>query len=183
MPGVRHLTLKKEATRPAALNFVRQQERFECCTEACNHQRPRQGLGGACPGDAYTPSARVDEPPPEPAYPCHDRSVRGTRCGRLCIGQRKINLSQVFAGQTAGIREVEDRIWLVSFLDFDLGFFDQEEGRVEPAPHPFVPEEVLTMSPGRTPQRWSGRRDSNPRLPAPKAGALPDCATPRHYPL
>ena len=25
----------------------------------------------------------------------------------------------------------------------------------------------------------SGRRDSNPRHPAPKAGALPDCATPR----
>ena len=26
---------------------------------------------------------------------------------------------------------------------------------------------------------WSGRRDLNPRPPAPKAGALPDCATPR----
>jgi hypothetical protein len=28
--------------------------------------------------------------------------------------------------------------------------------------------------------RWSGREDSNLRPPAPKAGALPDCATPRH---
>ena len=27
--------------------------------------------------------------------------------------------------------------------------------------------------------RWSGRRDSNPRPSAPKADALPDCATPR----
>src|SRR5262245_10595895 len=26
---------------------------------------------------------------------------------------------------------------------------------------------------------WSGREDSNLRLPAPKAGALPNCATPR----
>jgi hypothetical protein len=26
---------------------------------------------------------------------------------------------------------------------------------------------------------WSGRGDSNPRPPAPKAGALPNCATPR----
>ncbi|SJM89104.1 hypothetical protein CRENPOLYSF1_100015 [Crenothrix polyspora] len=26
---------------------------------------------------------------------------------------------------------------------------------------------------------WSGWRDSNPRHPAPKAGALPNCATPR----
>jgi methylenetetrahydrofolate dehydrogenase (NADP+)/methenyltetrahydrofolate cyclohydrolase len=27
---------------------------------------------------------------------------------------------------------------------------------------------------------WSGQRDSNPRPPAPKAGALPDCAIPRY---
>ena len=27
--------------------------------------------------------------------------------------------------------------------------------------------------------RWSGRRDLNPRPPAPKAGALPNCATSR----
>ena len=26
---------------------------------------------------------------------------------------------------------------------------------------------------------WSGRLDSNQRPPAPEAGALPDCATPR----
>ena len=29
---------------------------------------------------------------------------------------------------------------------------------------------------------WSGRRDSNPRPSAPKADALPGCATPRHIP-
>ncbi len=38
--------------------------------------------------------------------------------------------------------------------------------------------------PSRTPRlrtggRWSGRRDSNPRPPVPKTGALPSCATPR----
>ena len=29
-------------------------------------------------------------------------------------------------------------------------------------------------------EKWSGRLDSNQRPPAPKAGALPGCATPRH---
>ena len=29
--------------------------------------------------------------------------------------------------------------------------------------------------------KWSGRRDSNPRPSAPKADALPDCATPRQH--
>ena len=35
------------------------------------------------------------------------------------------------------------------------------------------------MSPGRTPVTWSGRQDSNLRPSAPKADALPGCATPR----
>jgi len=53
----------------------------------------------------------------------------------------------VFAGQIVGIREVADEIWLVSFMDYDLGFFDREKGRVEPALNPFGPDKVLTMSP------------------------------------
>jgi len=38
-----------------------------------------------------------------------------------------------------GIREVADKIWLVSFMEYDLGFFDQDEGRVEPTANPFIP--------------------------------------------
>jgi putative transposase len=142
-----HLTLKKEATKPAAFNFLQQQERFDRFIEVYNNERPHQALNGAYPGDLYTPSARLYRPPPEPEYPYHDRSIRVTRCGRLCIGRRKINLSNVFAGRTVGIREVDDQVWLVSFMDYDLGFFDQDEGRVEPAPNPFVPDKVLTMCP------------------------------------
>ena len=56
-------------------------------------------------------------------------------------------LSTVFAGQLVGIREVEDHIWLVSFMDYDLGFFDNERGRVKPGPNPFAPDKVLTMCP------------------------------------
>ena len=115
--------------------------------EVYNNQRPHQALNGVYPGAVYTPSARVYRPPDEPKYPYHDRTIRVTRCGRLCIGKRKINLSTVFAGQIVGIREVADEIWLVSFMDYDLGFFDKEKGRVEPAPNPFAGDKVLTMSP------------------------------------
>jgi len=86
---------------------------------------------------------RVPDPP---EYPFHDRTVRVTQCGRICIGKRKINLSIVFAGQFVGIREVDDKLWLVSFLDFDLGFFDEAAARVEPGANPFA-SKVLTMSP------------------------------------
>ena len=51
-----------------------------------NQERPHQALNGAYPGDLYTPSARVYQPPPEPEYPYHDRTVRVSQCGRICIG-------------------------------------------------------------------------------------------------
>jgi putative transposase len=141
------LTLKKEATKPASFNFLQQQERFDQFIRVYNNERPHQALGGAYPAEVYTPSARIYEPPPQPEYPYHDRTVRVTRCGRICVYKRKINLSTAFAGQTVGVTEVADQIWLVSFMHYDIGFFDNEKGRVEPARNPFTPEKVLTMSP------------------------------------
>ena len=34
-----------------------------------------------------------------------------------------------YAGQAVGIKEVHDDIWLVSFMDYDLGYFDLETAR------------------------------------------------------
>jgi putative transposase len=135
-----HLTLKKEATKPAAFNFLQQQGRFDSFVDVYNNERPHESLDGKYPGDVYTPSARAYRLPDPPDYPYHDRTITVTRCGRICIGKRKINLSTVFAGQNVGIREIDDKIWLVSFLNYDLGYFDEEVGRVEPGPNPFVPK-------------------------------------------
>ena len=66
--------------------------------------------------------------------------------GGICFDRRKVNLSQVFAGQQVGVRQVTDRIWLVSFMDYDLGYFDDETCRLEPIENPFGPK-VLPMSP------------------------------------
>jgi putative transposase len=88
--------------------------------------RTLQALGGLYPGDLYTPSVRGYRPPDEPEYPFHDKTVRVTKCGRICMGHRKVNLSIVFSGQTVGVTEVADKIWLVSFLEYDRGFFDEE---------------------------------------------------------
>jgi hypothetical protein len=60
-------------------------------------------------------------------------------------GQKKVNFSQVFAGQAIGIKEVHDDIWLVSFMDYDLGYFDLETRVLEPLENPFGPK-VLPMS-------------------------------------
>ena len=142
-----HLTLKKEATKPPSYNFLQQQERFDHFIEIYNNERPHQSLGGFYPGELYTPSAREYHHPDHPEYPYHDRTILVTRCGRICIGKRKISLSRVFAGQYVGITEIDNDIWLVSFMDYDLGFFDSEWDRVEPVgENPFTPK-VLPMSP------------------------------------
>lgn len=72
----------------------------------------------ACPAERYSPSPRP----------------------------KKINLSQVFAGQTVGVKQVDGRIWLASFMEYDLGYFDDETCRLEPLPNQFGPK-VLPMSP------------------------------------
>ena len=98
------------------------------------------------PVELYQPSPRPYRGLSELKYPFHDRTITVTQCGRICIGRRKINLSTVFAGQNVGIKEVSDRIWLVSFMDYDLGFFDHETGRLGTADNPFAAK-VLPMSP------------------------------------
>lgn len=50
----------------------------------------------------------------------------------------------MFAGLDVGISEVADEIWLVGFMKFDLGFFDQDEGRGEPATNPIYREYLNT---------------------------------------
>ena len=44
------------------------------------------------------------------------------------------------------VKQVADRVWMVSFMDYDLGFFDDETGRIECADNPFGAK-VLPMSP------------------------------------
>ena len=140
-----HLTLKKEATKPPGKNFLQQQVRFDTFQQYFNHQRPHQALGMNCPAEIYKSSPRPYRGLSDLHYPLHDRTITVTCCGRICIGRRKINLSTVFAGQNVGIKEVADNVWLVSFMQYDLGFFDHETDRLTSIDNPFNAK-VLPMS-------------------------------------
>jgi putative transposase len=37
--------------------------------------------------------------------PCNDKTIVVTRCGRICLGKKKINFSQVFAGQASALKK------------------------------------------------------------------------------
>jgi putative transposase len=141
-----HLTLKKEATKPAAANVLQQQARFDTFIAQYNRERPHQALGMKVPADIYRRSARVYRGLDELTYPFHDQTIAVTRCGRICFKGRKVNLSHVFAGQNVGVTQVGERIWLVTFMQYDLGYFDDETCRLEPIDNPFGPK-VLPMSP------------------------------------
>lgn len=141
-----HLTLKLEATKPAAGNFLQQQAKFDDFIDCYNNERPHQALGMEYPSERYTKSPRPYRGLDELDYPFHDRTITVTRCGRICFNRKKINLSTVFAGQNVGVKEVSEKIWLVSFMQYDLGYFDHETCRLEPIENPFNAK-VLPMSP------------------------------------
>lgn len=140
-----HLTLKKEATKPAGYNFLQQQEKFDHFIHEYNNERPHQALDMKYPAELYVPSIRKYQGLPEIEYPLHDKTITVTQCGRICLRKKKINFSVVFAGQNVGIKEVEDQVWLVSFMQYDLGYFDEQTCKLEPLDNPFGPK-VLPMS-------------------------------------
>ena len=139
-----HRTLKAEATKPAAPNVLQQQARFDTFIARYNQERPHQALDMKVPADLYTRSARPYRGLEDLSYPFADATFTVTHCGRICFHGRKINLSHVFAGQNVGVTQVGERIWLVTFMHYDVGYFDDEVGRVEPIENPFG-SKVLPM--------------------------------------
>lgn len=132
-----HLTLKKEATRPAGMNSLQQQARFDDFVQEFNHERPHEALAMKTPSEMYSPSPRPYVGLPELSYPLHDRDALVTACGRICMHRKKINLSYVLAGQRVGIKEVDEGIWIVSFMHYDLGYIDLEQRTLQPLDNPF----------------------------------------------
>jgi len=83
--------------------------------------------------------------------------VVATNCGRLCLYRKKINLSACLAGQAVGIKEVDKGIWLVCFMDYDLGYSIWRKKLCSPSTIPVGQKcylclryILLPMSPGRT---------------------------------
>jgi transposase InsO family protein len=132
-----HLTLKKEATRPPGLNSLQQQAKFDAFVQEFNTERPHEALAMKCPAEFYSVSPRSYRGLPDLEYPFHDRDILVTACGRICMHRKKINISTVLAGQKLGIKEVEDGIWLVSFMQYDLGYIDLEQRTLQTIDNPF----------------------------------------------
>jgi hypothetical protein len=101
-----------------------------------------RAMGPKGQGEAH----RGEKPLPVPQVGAHLTSacVRSVTSTAIALAEQVLP-DQVFAGQAVGIKEVHDDIWLVSFMDYDLGYFDLETRVLEPLENPFGPK-VLPMS-------------------------------------
>ena len=134
-----HLTLKKGSLHvPPQMNTLAQQARFDDFVTEFNQERPHEALDMKTPGDIYQPLRQsLTTACPDLDYPLHDRDILVTSCGRICMHRKKINISSVLAGQRLGIKEVDDGIWLVSFMHYDLGYIDLEQRTLQTIDNPF----------------------------------------------
>jgi len=55
------------------------------------------------------------------------------------LHRKRMSISHVLAGQKLGIKEIEEGIWIVSFMHYDLGFIDLEQKTLQPLDNPFGP--------------------------------------------
>ena len=51
--------------------------------------------------------------------------------------RKKINISTGMAGHRLGIKEVDEGIWLVSFMHYDLGYINLEQKTLQTIDIPF----------------------------------------------
>jgi len=144
-----HRTLKAETTRPARVNLLQQQERFDEFVEEFNTQRPHEALGMKRPADVHVPSAK-NHPAflPDPDYSTYDDVVTVSTLGLIHLpGRRQVHLTKALAGQLVGIREETDDRWLVSFMHLDLGYVEPRCNRFTPITPVMPSGNHLNLSP------------------------------------
>ena len=101
-----HLTLKTEATKPAA---PQRPAAAGALRPVCRSLQPRAPASRARDENARRGVPRVLAALSRPArddYPFHDWTAVVPSCGRICFKKRKVNLNQVFAGQAGGVKQV-----------------------------------------------------------------------------
>ncbi|WP_287088578.1 transposase [Mesorhizobium sp.] len=90
----------------------------------------------ATPAELYTPASRAYEGLPEVDTPSTIATFSSPPAAASAC-RKKINVSTVLDGQRLGITEVDDGIWLLSLMHYDLGYIDLEQRTLQPIDNPF----------------------------------------------
>jgi putative transposase len=93
-----HLTLKKEATKPAAANFLQQQAKFDDFLDCYNRERPHQALGMP-----FRPTATSEQVASTPIEPTQAGSIAPVAMASRTAAQVCVQISVDDCSPTAGL--------------------------------------------------------------------------------
>jgi hypothetical protein len=180
-----HLTLKTETTRPAGLNSLRQQSKFDDFLEEFNNERPHQALDMKCPAEVYTPARCHYRGLPELDYPFHDRTTLHTADVSVVCTARKLISARCSRDRRSASRKWK-RVFGWSALWTTISATSIWRKKLCSRSTTLLAQKcylcsryvLLPMSPGRTRTNWWSRWDSNPRPPRCHRGALPTAPRP-----
>jgi transposase InsO family protein len=134
-----HKTLKQEIILNPAKSFLNQQEIFDSFVDVFNQERPHQAIEMKTPGDLYIKSDnKYKRELAEILYDA-DRvsTVRNNGC--IYVGKKRtVFVGCAFRGQPLGVKEIEDGLFNVLFMDKVIGIFDDEEFKLKPLENPFI---------------------------------------------
>jgi transposase InsO family protein len=127
-----HRTMKGETvvTQPAP-TILQQQDALEIFREDYNERRPHAALADRMPADLYQRSKRkYSVTLSDPDYSDMDQLRTVTKCGRLFVekSRESVFLSAALGQQPVGIKEEDDDLWAIRFMDLNLGYYDRHEG-------------------------------------------------------
>ena len=128
-----HRTLKESAISPPRNNLAEQQRAFNRFGEEFNHERPHEALGQKTPGSVYRRSPReypVNIPSVEYAGDLIVRQVRHN--GDIKWRGKRIYVSEALAGETIGLKQMDNHYWEVYFSFLPLGILDESNMRITP---------------------------------------------------
>jgi len=124
-----HRTLKACAASPPARTLRLQQRAFDAFRREYNHERPHEALGQIPPGRLYTPSPRAyPSRLPAVVYPAFMVQRGVHEHGQIRFNGTRYFLGQALFGQRVGLARIDQRYWLVCFMDVALGALDLARG-------------------------------------------------------
>lgn len=121
-----HRELKADTARPPAATEDLQQQRFDSFRAEWNVERPHESLGQRPPAMLWEPSPReYPEALAEPEYPSYFEVRRIKRGGEVRFKGRTIFVAQALARELVGLTEVDDGVWSINFMSFEIGRIDE----------------------------------------------------------
>jgi hypothetical protein len=120
-----HRTLKSDALNPVAGNLRAQQKAFDIYRYDYNNNRPHESLHDKTPSDYYKKSNQpYIENPHLPDYESNYLVRKVLHGGEIRFMSKSYYLTELLAGQSVGLREIEDGFWQVQFSFYVLGSVD-----------------------------------------------------------